>query len=51
MFVKKFVLFLLVGESGVGKTETALSIAETVYGHESRIITINMSQIMQLKSV
>ena len=37
-------VFLLVGESGTGKTETALSIAETVYGHESKIITINMSE-------
>lgn len=37
-------VFLLVGESGTGKTETALSIAEAVYGHESKIITINMSE-------
>jgi type VI secretion system protein VasG len=37
-------VFLLVGESGVGKTETALSLAETVYGHERRMITINMSE-------
>jgi type VI secretion system protein VasG len=37
-------VFLLVGESGVGKTETALSLAEAVYGHESKIVTINMSE-------
>lgn len=37
-------VFLLVGESGVGKTETALSLAQSVYGHESKIITINMSE-------
>lgn len=41
---KPIAVFLLVGESGVGKTETALSLAETVYGHESKIITINMSE-------
>lgn len=37
-------VFLLVGESGVGKTETALSLAEIVYGSERKIITINMSE-------
>lgn len=37
-------VFLLAGESGVGKTETALSLAEVIYGHESRMITINMSE-------
>jgi type VI secretion system protein VasG len=37
-------VFLLVGESGIGKTETALSLAETIYGSESKMITINMSE-------
>ncbi len=37
-------VFLLVGESGVGKTETALSIAQVIYGHERKMITINMSE-------
>ncbi len=37
-------VFLLVGPSGVGKTETALSLAETMYGGERNLITINMSE-------
>merc|ERR1712232_194249 len=39
------------GESGIGKTETALSIAETVYGHEDKIITINMSEYKEAHKV
>ncbi len=37
-------VFMLAGPSGVGKTETALAIAETLYGGEQNIITINMSE-------
>lgn len=37
-------VFLLVGSSGVGKTETALSIAEAMYGDVQKVITINMSE-------
>ena len=44
-------VFLLVGESGIGKTETALSIAETIYGHESKIITINMSEYKEAHKI
>src|SRR5262249_16406549 len=36
-------VFLLVGPSGVGKTETALALAESLYGGEDHVITINMS--------
>lgn len=37
-------IFMLTGPSGVGKTETALTLAEQVYGSEENIITINMSE-------
>jgi len=37
-------VFLLVGPSGVGKTETALSLAETLYGGEQNVVTLNMSE-------
>ncbi|MDP1051443.1 AAA family ATPase, partial [Klebsiella quasipneumoniae] len=37
-------VFLLAGPSGVGKTETALSLAEALYGGEQNLITINMSE-------
>ncbi len=37
-------VFLLAGPSGVGKTETALALAETLYGGEQNVITINMSE-------
>ena len=40
-------VFLLAGGSGVGKTETALSIAEAIYGNENRVITINMSEFKE----
>src|SRR5258708_33751720 len=40
-------VFLLAGPSGVGKTETALALAETLYGGETNIITINMSQVQE----
>ena len=44
-------VFLLIGESGVGKTETALSVAEAIYGHERRIITINMSEYKEAHKI
>jgi len=40
-------VFLLVGPSGVGKTETALALAETLYGGERNLITINMSEYQE----
>jgi type VI secretion system protein VasG len=40
-------VFLLVGPSGVGKTESALAIAEKVYGSEDSVTTINMSEFKE----
>ena len=44
-------VFLLAGPSGVGKTETALALSETLYGGESNIITINMSEFQEAHTV
>ncbi len=44
-------VFLLVGPSGVGKTETALSLAEAMYGGERNLITINMSEYQEAHTV
>ena len=44
-------VFLLAGTSGVGKTETALAIAETLYGGEQNVITINMSEFQEAHTV
>ena len=44
-------VFMLVGPSGVGKTETALTLAEAIYGGEGNIITINMSEFQEAHSV
>ena len=44
-------VFLLVGPSGVGKTETALALAETLYGGERNLITINMSEFQEAHTV
>lgn len=44
-------VFLLVGPSGVGKTETALTLAETLYGGERQLLTINMSEFQEAHSV
>lgn len=44
-------VFLLSGTSGVGKTETALAIAETLYGGEHNLITINMSEFQEAHTV
>lgn len=38
---------MLAGPSGVGKTETALALAETLYGSERNVITINMSEFKE----
>lgn len=43
--------FMLVGPSGVGKTETALALAQTVYGGEHNLITINMSEYQEAHTV
>jgi type VI secretion system protein VasG len=42
---------MLVGPSGVGKTETALALAETLYGGEQNVITINMSEFQEAHTV
>jgi type VI secretion system protein VasG len=44
-------VFLLVGPSGVGKTETALALADTLYGGERNLITINMSEYQESHTV
>lgn len=44
-------VFLLAGPSGVGKTETALALAETLYGGEQNVITINMSEFQEPHTV
>ncbi|CAI1495182.1 protein disaggregation chaperone [Serratia quinivorans] len=44
-------VFLLAGPSGVGKTETALALAETLYGGEQNVISINMSEFQESHTV
>lgn len=44
-------VFLLLGPSGVGKTETALSLADALYGGERNVITINMSEYQEAHTV
>jgi type VI secretion system protein VasG len=44
-------VFLLVGPSGVGKTETALALAEQLFGGEDHLITINMSEFQEPHTV
>jgi type VI secretion system protein VasG len=44
-------VFLLVGTSGVGKTETALALADTLYGGERNLISINMSEYQEAHTV
>ena len=44
-------VFMLVGPSGVGKTETALALAEALYGGEQNLITINMSEFQEAHTV
>jgi type VI secretion system protein VasG len=42
---------MLCGPSGVGKTETALALAESLYGGEQNVITINMSEFQEAHTV
>nr|WP_306805732.1 type VI secretion system ATPase TssH [Caballeronia sp. BR00000012568055] len=44
-------VFLLTGPSGIGKTETALALAEALYGGEQNLITINMSEYQEAHTV
>src|SRR6185295_1767261 len=44
-------VFMLCGPSGVGKTETALTLAEALYGGEQNVITINMSEFQEKHTV
>ena len=44
-------VFMLVGPSGVGKTETALALADLLYGGEENVITINMSEYQEAHTV
>jgi type VI secretion system protein VasG len=44
-------VFLLVGPSGVGKTETALTLADVLYGGEHNLVTINMSEYQEAHTV
>ncbi|MEP6990751.1 MAG: type VI secretion system ATPase TssH [bacterium] len=44
-------VFMLVGPSGVGKTETALALSDLLYGGEQNIITINMSEFQEAHTV
>jgi type VI secretion system protein VasG len=48
---KPVAVFLLVGPSGVGKTETALALADLLYGGERNLITINMSEFQEPHTV
>jgi type VI secretion system protein VasG len=45
--VKPIGVFMLVGTSGVGKTETAITLAELLYGGEQNMTTINMSEFKE----
>ena len=44
-------VFMLIGPSGVGKTETALALADLIYGGERNLITINMSEFQEAHTV
>ena len=44
-------VFMLAGPSGVGKTETALALAETLFGGEQNLISINMSEFQEAHTV
>jgi len=49
--VKPAGVFLLVGSSGIGKTETALALADILYGGQQNMITINMSEYQEAHTV
>ncbi|WP_419781861.1 type VI secretion system ATPase TssH [Maridesulfovibrio sp.] len=44
-------VFLLVGPSGVGKTETGLSLADLLFGNERSVVTVNMSEFQEKHTV
>ena len=44
-------VFMLAGTSGVGKTETAIALAESLYGGEQNLIVINMSEYQEAHTV
>jgi len=44
-------VFMLVGTSGVGKTETALALADILYGGDRNMVTINMSEYQEAHTV
>jgi type VI secretion system protein VasG len=48
---KPIAVFMFVGTSGVGKTETAIALAETLYGGERNMVTINMSEFQEAHTV
>ena len=49
--IKPIGVFMLVGPSGVGKTETALALSDLLYGGEHNLITINMSEFQEAHTV
>ena len=49
--VKPVGVFMLIGPSGVGKTETALALSDLLYGGEKNLITINMSEFQEPHTV
>jgi type VI secretion system protein VasG len=49
--IKPVGVFLLVGPSGVGKTETACQLADLLYGGQQNMITVNMSEYQEAHSV
>ena len=49
--IKPVGVFMLVGPSGVGKTETALALSDLLYGGEHNLITINMSEFQESHTV
>jgi type VI secretion system protein VasG len=49
--VKPVGVFMLVGPSGVGKTETALALADMLFGGEDNMVTINMSEFQEAHTV
>ncbi len=49
--VKPVGVFMLIGPSGVGKTETALALSDLLYGGEHNLITINMSEFQEAHTV
>jgi type VI secretion system protein VasG len=48
---KPIAVIMLAGTSGTGKTETALALAEQIYGSEENIVTINMSEFQEAHTV